>query len=63
MTEIAQASVEQAQGIEQVNSAIVEMESVTQQNAALVEQAAAAAQSMQDQSRSLVDSVNTFRLN
>jgi len=62
MTEIAQASMEQTQGIEQVNSAIVEMEGVTQQNAALVEQAAAAAQSMQDQSRSLVGSVNTFRL-
>ncbi|PRC94799.1 methyl-accepting chemotaxis protein [Solimicrobium silvestre] len=62
MTEIAQASKEQTQGIEQVNSAISEMEGVTQQNAALVEEAAAAAQSMRDQSRSLVDSVNTFRL-
>ncbi|PRC94798.1 methyl-accepting chemotaxis protein [Solimicrobium silvestre] len=62
MTEIAQASKEQTQGIEQVNSAIAEMEGVTQQNAALVEEAAAAAQSMRDQSRSLVESVNTFRL-
>jgi len=63
MTEIAEASREQTHGIEQVNSAIVEMEGVTQQNAALVEQAAAAAQSMQDQSRSLVESVSTFKLN
>jgi methyl-accepting chemotaxis protein len=62
MTEIAQASMEQSQGIEQVNTAIVEMEGVTQQNAALVEQAAAATQSMQDQSRSLVGSINSFRL-
>ena len=62
MAEIAQASKEQTQGIEQVNLAIVEMEGVTQQNAALVEQAAAAAQSMRDQSKSLVENVNSFRL-
>ena len=62
MGEIAQASKEQSHGIEQVNNAIVEMEGVTQQNAALVEQAAAAAQSMSDQSRSLVESVDSFRL-
>jgi methyl-accepting chemotaxis protein len=62
MGEIAQASKEQSQGIEQVNQAIVEMEGVTQQNAALVEEAAAAAQSMRDQSKSLVENVNSFRL-
>jgi len=62
MSEIAQASLEQAQGIEQVNTSIIEMESVTQQNAALVEEAAAAAQSMQDQSRLLVEKVGSFRL-
>ncbi|MBV8665987.1 MAG: cache domain-containing protein [Burkholderiaceae bacterium] len=62
MTEIADASREQSQGIEQVNAAIVEMEEVTQQNAALVEQSAAAAQSMQDQSQALVTKVSAFRL-
>jgi len=62
MSEIAKASLEQAQGIEQVNSAIIDMEGVTQQNAALVEEAAAAAQSMQDQARRLVDRVNAFKL-
>ena len=62
MSEIAQASLEQSQGIEQVNTSIIEMESVTQQNAALVEEAAAAAQSMQDQSRLLVEKVGSFRL-
>jgi len=35
---------------------------VTQQNAALVEQAAAAAGSMQDQARRLVDEVSVFRV-
>ncbi len=62
MSEIAQASLEQSQGIEQVNTSIIEMEGVTQQNAALVEEAAAAAQSMQDQSRLLVEKVGSFRL-
>jgi methyl-accepting chemotaxis protein len=35
---------------------------VTQQNAALVEEAAAAAQSMQEQAGSLVEAVSVFRL-
>ena len=38
------AAREQAQGIEQINQAITQMDQVTQQNAALVEEAAAAAQ-------------------
>ena len=38
------------------------MDQVTQQNAALVEEAAAAAQSMQEQAGSLVKSVGVFRI-
>jgi methyl-accepting chemotaxis protein len=38
------------------------MDQVTQQNAALVEEAAAAAQSMQEQAASLVQAVSVFRL-
>ncbi len=49
VSEIAAASVEQSEGITQVNKAIVQMENMTQQNAALVEEAAAASQSMGDQ--------------
>ena len=41
MGEIAAASAEQADGIEQVNRAVSQMDEVTQQNAALVEEAAA----------------------
>ena len=59
---IAIASKSQAEGIEQVNASIIEMDSATQQNAALVEEAAAAAQSMQDQSQLLVQTVSAFRL-
>jgi len=60
--EITAASHEQAQGIEQVNQAIAQMDQVTQQNAALVEEAAAAAQSLQQQADSLSQVVATFKL-
>jgi methyl-accepting chemotaxis protein len=62
MTEIAAASVEQTAGIEQVNSAISQMDEVTQQNAALVEEAAAAAGSLQDQAAGLAAVVSVFKL-
>jgi hypothetical protein len=38
------------------------MDEITQQNAALVEEAAAAAQAMQDQARSLSHAVSVFKL-
>ncbi|WP_083444645.1 methyl-accepting chemotaxis protein [Herbaspirillum rhizosphaerae] len=60
--EITSASREQSDGIEQVNLAITQMDEVTQQNAALVEEAAAAAQSMQDQASRLSEVVGIFRL-
>jgi methyl-accepting chemotaxis protein len=61
MGEISAASTEQSQGIEQVNRAITQMDETTQQNAALVEEAAAAAESLQDQAASLSQSVAVFR--
>jgi len=62
MGEITAASVEQSSGIEQVNHAIVQMDQVTQQNAALVEEAAAAAESMQEQAAQLSQVVCRFKL-
>ena len=62
MGEIMSASQEQMHGIEQVNQAIKEMDTVTQQNAALVEQAAAAAGSMQDQASNLTQVVSVFKV-
>lgn len=50
VAEIAAASAEQSQGIEQVNQAVSQMDEITQQNAALAEQASAASVSMSDQS-------------
>ena len=62
MNEITTASDEQREGIEQVNMAITQMDSVTQQNAALVEEAAAAAASMQEQAARLAGVVGIFKL-
>ncbi|HZW22545.1 methyl-accepting chemotaxis protein [Noviherbaspirillum sp.] len=62
MAEITAATREQTAGIEQINQAIAHMDQATQQNAALVEQAAAASQSMHDQSMHLSDAVAVFKL-
>jgi len=62
MAGITEASHEQSAGIEQVNQAIAQMDQVTQQNAALVEEAAAAAESLQDQAGAMVNLVSVFRL-
>jgi len=60
--EISTASNEQRDGIEQISIAVSQMDSVTQQNAALVEQAAAAADSLQQQAAVLAESVSIFKL-
>ncbi|SAK75338.1 chemotaxis protein [Caballeronia temeraria] len=60
MQDISAASAEQGRGIEQVNQAITQMDEVTQQNAALVEEAAAAAQSLEQQGRNLNQAVAFF---
>ncbi|MDQ8034360.1 MAG: methyl-accepting chemotaxis protein [Bordetella sp.] len=63
MGEISGASAEQSQGIEQINSAVAQMDDVTQQNAALVEEAAAAASSLEEQARRLAATVAFFKVN
>lgn len=62
MGEVTKASQDQTSGIDQVNLAIGQMDAVTQQNAALVEEAAAAAQSLQQQAVTLVQAVRIFKL-
>jgi methyl-accepting chemotaxis protein len=62
MGEISSASQEQTAGIEQINVAISQMDTVTQQNASLVEEAAAAAESMQEQAGKLAEVVAVFIL-
>ncbi|WP_075259075.1 methyl-accepting chemotaxis protein [Herbaspirillum camelliae] len=60
--EISSASQEQSAGIAEVGRAITQMDEGTQQNAALVEQAAAAAQSLQDQAATLAGLVGRFQV-
>ncbi|HEU4846175.1 MAG TPA: methyl-accepting chemotaxis protein, partial [Burkholderiaceae bacterium] len=62
MHDITAASQEQSVGIEEVNRAVGQMDAMTQQNAALVEQAAAAAESMQEQATNLARAVGIFKL-
>ncbi|HEY4318944.1 MAG TPA: methyl-accepting chemotaxis protein, partial [Herbaspirillum sp.] len=62
IAEFSVASREQTTGISQINQAIGQMDNMTQQNAALVEQAAAAAQSMQEQAANLSRVVSVFKL-
>lgn len=60
--EISHVCEEQTVGITQVGEAITLMDGSTQQNAALVEESAAAAESMRQQARELVQAVSVFRL-
>ena len=60
--DIRHATTEQAEGLQQINQAIVQLDNVTQQNAAMVEQATAAADQLRSGSDSLRRSVGVFRL-
>jgi methyl-accepting chemotaxis protein len=60
--EIAAASQEQSRRIEHVNQAVSQMDEVTQQNAALVEQATAAAHSLEEQAKNLMEAVSVFKI-
>jgi len=62
IAEISTASREQTTGIDQVNVAITDIDRTTQQNAALVEEAAAAAESLSDQTHRLTALVSAFEL-
>jgi len=62
MSDISAASEEQRTGIMQLNQAITSMDETTQQNAALVEEAAASAQSLEDQAANLSQAVSVFRI-
>lgn len=62
MSEISNASTEQARGIEQINTAVVRIDDTTQHNAALVEEAAATAESMNEQASALKTTVAFFKV-
>ncbi len=62
IAEIAAASNEQAQGIEQVNNAVAQMSQITQTNAANSEESASAAEELNSQSAELSNMVSEFKL-
>jgi methyl-accepting chemotaxis protein len=62
VADIANASLEQSTGIEQVNKALTNMDEVTQQNSALVEENAATAKTLETQSATMNERVSFFRL-
>src|SRR5262249_19359060 len=59
---IANASAEQASGIDQVNKALTQMDDTTQQNSALCEQNAATAKSLEQQAVAMRGRVGAFKL-
>ncbi len=62
MERINTASQEQQKGIEQVNTAINNMDSSVQKNASLVEEATAASQSLLNESNELINTIEYFQL-
>jgi methyl-accepting chemotaxis protein len=62
VAEIAAAAREQSTGIEQVNSAMTQMDQVTQANSAQTEELSATADALSEQAAHLLSLVNTFRL-
>src|SRR5579883_640924 len=62
VTEIAAASREQSTGIDQVNKAVTQMDTVTQRNASQTEEMSATAQTLTEQANQLRDLVSRFKL-
>ncbi len=62
VAEIAAASREQATGLDEVNTAVSNMDEMTQRNGALVEQTTASAQAMAGQAARLTELVGYFRV-
>ncbi len=60
MRDISAAAQEQTSGIDQVNTAISQMDDMTQQNAALVEEASAAGEAMAEQARGMNSMMDFF---
>jgi len=62
MSKIANASIEQSSGMEQIYIAINQIDLVTQQNSALVEEAARASESLEQQTQHMDNLVNVFKV-
>jgi methyl-accepting chemotaxis protein len=62
VSDIASAAEQQSIGLQQVNTAVSEMDGVTQQNAAMVEEATAAARSLAEETENMTRQVARFQL-
>ena len=62
VSDIAGASIEQSTGVEEVNRALNQMDTVTQQNSALVEENAATAKTLEHQAKNMDERVSFFRI-
>jgi len=62
VSEIKASTDEQQQGMDQINLAISELDTMTQQNAALVEQTASASEEMSNQAKELLTKVEKFKV-
>jgi methyl-accepting chemotaxis protein len=62
VSEIALASAEQSTGLDQINTALSQMDEATQQNSALVEESAATAKALQHESEAMADRVSFFQV-
>ena len=62
VSNIANSADRQATGLQQVNTAVAEMDGMTQQNAAMVEQATAAARSLAVEADGLAREIARFRI-
>ena len=62
MENIKVASQEQAEGVDQINKAIADMDRITQENSSLVEQNTTASQHMAEEAEHLQDLLNTFKV-
>ncbi|PTT76728.1 globin-coupled sensor protein, partial [Pseudomonas sp. HMWF010] len=62
IVQISSSSQEQATGLNEVNTAVNQMDQVTQQNAAMVEETTAATHSLKNQTAELVSLISAFRV-
>ena len=62
MENIKVASQEQAEGVDQINRTITDMDRLTQENATLVEQNTTASQHMAEEAENLQKLLNTFKV-
>ena len=62
MENIKVASEEQAEGVDQINKAIADMDRITQENSTLVEQNTTTSQNMAQEAENLEELLNTFKV-